>query len=132
MPYRQNGQKGLIHGANTVFREERPLFVCEPLSCADLAARFGIVYARHFQVLVGVVQQRSAMQQLQIEPSIRALITQKFERSLEHGIPGGLGRQGYIQAAMPESSLQLQMCEESRLGLALAHWCFHQQDGGGL
>ena len=45
------------------------------------------------------------MHELQVERSIRSLLAQKFQGSLEHGIPGGLGRQSHIQAAVPETTL---------------------------
>ncbi len=76
--HRQNGQNGLVHRSHAVFREECPFLVGEPFSGSDLTARFGIVDARKTQILEGVVEQRRAMQQLQVKLSIRSLVAQRI------------------------------------------------------
>ena len=109
-----NTNVAVIAAALEVFQKRGAAFVQDyknllastgEASAADLAARFGIVYAGEFKFLEGVVQQCSTMHQLQVESSSHSLSAQEFERSCEHGIPGGLGRQSHIQSTLPETPL---------------------------
>ena len=73
----------------------------EPFSRADLASLQGIMDAGNSQILEGIVEECAAVEQLQIELSMRPLALQKLQGALEHGISGCFGRQGHIQAAVP-------------------------------
>ncbi|PKN43797.1 MAG: hypothetical protein CVU59_13300 [Deltaproteobacteria bacterium HGW-Deltaproteobacteria-17] len=130
MAHRQNRQERLINSADAIFRQQCALLVREPLTCAHVARRLRIMDAGGLQALEVVVQQRAAMQELQVERSFAALAFQKAQRAPEHGVASRLRRQCDVQAAMPEAALQFQMRVVRGFGFALAHWRFDEQDGG--
>ena len=68
------------------------------------------------------------MQQLQVEWPIAVLAVQERQDATKHRVARSFGRQGDVEAAMAEPPLQFQMGIERRLGLALAHRGFDQQD----
>lgn len=77
----------------------------EPVTCAHFTARGGVEDAAGFDLMVSVVEQRPAVQQLQVEWPGAVLAVQKLQDATKHRIARGLGRQGDIEAAMTEPPL---------------------------
>ena len=130
----QHPQQRLVHRAHAVLREQRPLAVREPFLGADaVAAHFGGVAGRVAGALDGrlelLIQQRAPVRELQVGRGLAALRGQKLGEALVHRVPGRLGRQRHVHAAVSRRSLKLEVRVERGFGLALAHRGFHQHKG---
>src|SRR5690606_2828804 len=119
VPHGEDRHESLVDRSDTVFRKQGPLLVREPFAGTDAPASAGIVDAGNAQRLKLVVQRSRTVKQLEVERATACLRVEKGEHSPEHRIARCLRRQGHVQAAVPESTLKLQVREQSRLGLTL-------------
>jgi len=71
VPHRKNSQQSLIYSTYSIFRKKCSFFMGKPFASMNLIRPVWIVNRGKSQMLEGIVQERCAMQELQVKSSLR-------------------------------------------------------------